>query len=114
MSNNDYYIQGSLFAEYRRVNRSAVRPELAEKYRSKIEALQHVISKLRNEDLNRGYCFLIFDNNLPEDQAYYEYPDGLIRIEQLDPRNIEIPRTVLKVLSKAESKAVRKKHALAV
>jgi hypothetical protein len=71
--------------------------QFSQSYLSRIEALGSVIRKLRNDDLSRGYCFMIFDENLPEDQAYYEYPDGCIRIEKLDKRNIEIPRVVVKL-----------------
>lgn len=45
--------------------------------------MEQVIRKLRNDDLNHGHCFMIFDDELPEDQAYYEYPDGSINIERL-------------------------------
>jgi len=62
--------------------------------------------------LNSGHCFMIFDENLPDDQAYYEYPDGLIRIEKLDKSNIEIPRVLIKVLNKNEATVVREKHAI--
>jgi hypothetical protein len=79
---------------------------------SKIALMQDVIRKLRSDDLKQGHCFMIFDEELPEDEAYYEYPDGNIKIEKLDRRNIEIPRKVVKVLNKCEVSIVRKKHGI--
>jgi len=81
-------------------------------YSSKIEAMKEVIRKLRTEDLKQGHCFMIFDESLPEDHAFYEYPNGKICIEKLDKRNIKIPRVVIKVLNKTETKSVREKHAI--
>jgi len=85
---------------------------LSQTYLSKISALESVIKKLREDDLKRGYCFMVFDENLPEEEAYYEYPDGTIRIERLDKQNLDIPRAVIKTLSKSEATAVRRRHAL--
>ncbi|HEY9197277.1 MAG TPA: hypothetical protein VIM77_13465 [Mucilaginibacter sp.] len=102
-------IHASLFAE----NDRSMQERFPERYRSRMTVLQSVIAKLREEDLNQGHCFLIFDDSLPEDQAYYEYPDGSIRIEKLDKRNIDVPRTVIKVLNRTESASVRKKHVFA-
>lgn len=81
-------------------------------YNSRINAMQAVIQKLRESDLKQGYCFMVTDNELSEDQAYYEYPNGQIQIEKIDIRNIDIPRTIVKVLSKTETAAVRRKHAI--
>jgi hypothetical protein len=76
----------------------------------RVLAMQQVIKKLRSDDLNQGHCFMIFDDGLPEGQAYYEYPDGDIRIEQLDKNNLDIPRIIVKVLSKKEVSALKEKH----
>jgi len=81
-------------------------------YSSRISAMQTVIQKLRENDLKQGYCFLVTDNELSEDQAYYEYPDGKIQIEKIDITNIDVPRTIVKVLNKTETAAVRIKHAI--
>ncbi len=79
-------------------------------HNSRVLAMQQVIKELRIDDLNHGHCFMIFDDELPEDQAYYEYPDGSIHIEQLDKDNLDIPRTIIKVLNKNEIAAVKEKH----
>ncbi|QIL37991.1 hypothetical protein G7074_01045 [Pedobacter sp. HDW13] len=74
--------------------------------------MESVIQKLREEDLSRGYCFMVTDRELLEDEAYYLYPDGSIKIEQVNLKNIELPRVVLKVLNKRESELVKRKHAI--
>jgi hypothetical protein len=105
------YIQGKLFSEPERTKAKGYahtypRPEFH------IENLQQVIRKLRKQDLDSGYCFMIFDEHLEEDEAFYEYPDGRIRIEKLNPRNIEIPRIVIKVLNRKEVRALRERHVI--
>lgn len=65
---------------------------------------------MRSEDLKQGHCFMIFDDELPADQAYYEYPDGSIRIEQLNQHNLDMPRLLIKVLTPLETAAVKRKH----
>lgn len=79
---------------------------------NRIHAMEQVIRKLRNDDLNQGHCFMIFDDELAQDQAYYEYPNGGINIEQLNKDNLDIPRTIIRVLSPKEIKAVKEKHAV--
>lgn len=81
-------------------------------YNSKIQAVETVIRQLRANDLNQGHCFMYFDERLPEGQAYYEYPDGCIRIEKLEKNNFDIPRVVVKILSRGEAERLRNTHAL--
>ena len=76
----------------------------------RIEAINQVIRKLRSDSLSEGYCFMIFDDELTEDQAYYEYPDGSIRIEQLDNGSVDLPRIVIRHLCEDEIAAVKEKH----
>lgn len=78
--------------------------------KNRIERLQEVIKILRSEDLKQGHCFMIFDDELPENQAYYEYPDGSIRIEQLNQHSLDMPRLLIKVLTPLETAAVKRKH----
>jgi hypothetical protein len=73
-------------------------------------AMQQVIKKLRYDNLNEGYCFMIFDDELPENQAYYEYPDGRIQIEQIDKNNLDVPRVVIRTLTHKEIDAVKEKN----
>jgi hypothetical protein len=76
----------------------------------RIAAMQQVIKKLRHDNLIDGNCFMIFDDELPEDQAFYEYPDGRIQVEQLDKINIDTPRVVIRSLSGNEITALKEKH----
>ncbi len=111
-----HYIQGTLFKEDSYFYNSQISPASAgssEQYTSKIETLNSIIRRLRSDDLSQGHCFMIFDEDLPEDEAYYEYPDGTIRIEKLNHRNIKVPRILVKVLNKNEITAIRKKHFIA-
>lgn len=77
---------------------------------SNIAAMQEVIRKLRVDNLNHGHCFMIFDDELPGDQAYYEYPDGSFQIEQLDGLNFDNPRIIIKELTEEEIAALKEKH----
>ncbi len=72
--------------------------------------MQQVIRKLRQDNLNEGHCFMIFDDDLPDDQAYYEYPDGRIQVEQLNKDNLDIPRLLIKVLTPKETALIKEKH----
>jgi len=78
----------------------------------RLVAAQEIIKKLRYDDLNGGHCFMIFDDELPDGQAYYEYPDGKITIEQLNKDNLDLPRIVIHELSEDETDAVKQKHEL--
>jgi hypothetical protein len=73
-------------------------------------AMQEVIRKLRVNNLNQGNCFMIFDDDLPEYQAYYEYPDGNINIEEINKDNPDADREIIKVLNDNEAATVRGKH----
>ena len=112
MAKKRFYTQTMLFNESGGNTHLSDLDYIHDVYRSKIIAIQSVIQKLRNDDLNQGYCFMMFDENLPEGEAYYEYPDGCIRVEKLDKHNIKIPRKVIKLLNKNETAAVREKHAI--
>ncbi len=105
------YIQGKLFGDldiFKKEESANAHP----KYPERIEKLQQVIRKLRENDLGSGHCFMVFDERLEEDEAFYEYPDGHIRIERLDRSNIEVPRQVIRILNRTEIKALRDKHAV--
>ena len=76
----------------------------------RVFAMQQVIRNLRLNDLNDGHCFMIFDDELPDNQAYYEYPDGHINVEQLNEDNFEAPRIIISVLTDKEIADVKQKH----
>lgn len=105
------YIQGKLFGDMERLDKKDYSKAYLQ-YPGRIEKLQQVIRKLRENDLGSGHCFMVFDERLEEDEAFYEYPDGHIRIERLDKSNIEVPRQVVKILDRTEIEALRTRHAV--
>lgn len=46
------------------------------------QATDETIRRLRKSDLVAGRSFMYFSDLLPEDQAFFEYPDGSFRIEK--------------------------------
>lgn len=105
------YIQGKLFGDLERFDKRDYSKGYLQSP-ERIEKLQQVIRKLRENDLGSGHCFMVFDERLEEDEAFYEYPDGSIRIERIDKSNIEVPRQIVRILTKQEIKALRSKHAV--
>jgi hypothetical protein len=76
----------------------------------RLTAMHEIIKKLRQDDLNEGHCFMIFDDDLSDGQAYYEYPNGKITVEQLNQDNLDLPRIVIRELSLAEVDLVKQNH----
>jgi len=105
------YIQGKLFGEFESFQKREHSKSYLQ-YPEGIERLQQVIRELRENDLGSGHCFMVFDERLEEDEAFYEYPNGQIHVEKLDKSNIEVPRQVIRKLDDAEIKALRSKHAV--
>jgi hypothetical protein len=83
---------------------------ITDEQNSRIVAMRQVIKKLRHDNLNEGHCFMIFDDQLPENQAYYEYPDGHIQVEQIDKDDLDIPRVVISVLTGEETAVIKEKN----
>lgn len=106
----EQYIQGELFSNLEKSEQNEYGKST--QYLDRIEKLNSVIRELREHDLRSGHCFMVFDERLEEDEAFYEYPDGHIHIERLDKNNIEVPRQVVKMLNGSEIKALRSKHAV--
>ncbi|WP_442587637.1 hypothetical protein ACSBL2_16455 [Pedobacter sp. AW31-3R] len=105
------YIQGKLFGDMEKSDQKEYET-IYPQYLERIEKLQQVIRKLREDTLGSGHCFMVFDERLEEDEAFYEYPEGHIHIERLDKNNIEVPRQVVRRLNRTEIKALRSKHAV--
>jgi hypothetical protein len=107
----EQYIQGKLFVKPEKSDQKVYTATYPQ-YFDRTEKLQQVIRKLRERDLKNGHCFMVFDERLEEDEAFYEYPNGQICIERLDKNNIEVPREVIRMLDRSEIKALRSKHAV--
>ena len=76
----------------------------------RLKQMHLVIKKLRLEKLSAGRCFMILDKTLPDGQAYYEYPDGSIMIEELNRSNMDLPRIIVRQLDETEIVLVKAKH----
>jgi len=72
--------------------------------------MRDVIKKLRRDDLAAGHCFMILDDGLPDDQAYYEYPDGRIQVEQINLGDMYAPLVVVRVLTPEEIAELKQKN----
>jgi hypothetical protein len=77
---------------------------------TRVKTMREVIKKLRRDDLAAGHCFMILDDDLPHDQAYYEYPDGRIQIEQIDLNNMYRPLLFIRSLTLNEIEHLKAKN----
>jgi hypothetical protein len=69
------------------------------------------VKRLRLENLQNGHPFMINSKDLPKRQSYLEYPDGVIKLVTLSTSGTEF--ITIRVLSKIESAALRRKFDLA-
>ncbi|MGF7083035.1 hypothetical protein [Mucilaginibacter sp. UYCu711] len=81
-----------------------------------IEAMNNRIHEatiqLREDNFNRGIPFMMFSDNLPDGEAYLEYPDGKIEVVRIDEEGEENNLTTVKILSKVEAERVRIEYGL--
>ena len=66
------------------------------------------VRKLRLQKLRNGRPFMINSKDLPTDQCYLEFPDGSIKLVQLDKSAKDF--TVLQTLSADEEQKIRRKY----
>lgn len=66
------------------------------------------VRKLRLQKLRNGRPFMINSKDLPTDQCYLEFPDGIIKLVQLKHSAKDF--TVLRILSADEEQTVRRKY----
>jgi len=71
----------------------------------------NAVKKLRLERLGKGLPFMINSRELPAEQCYFEYPDGVIRLVKISTDKTDF--VVLKEYSKKESSTIRNKFHLA-
>jgi hypothetical protein len=69
------------------------------------------VKRLRLHKLHNGVPFMINSKELPGNQCYLEYPNGIIKLVKLLQGEMDF--TVLQVLSPNESTEVRRKFHLA-
>lgn len=81
-----------------------------------IEALDERIKaatiQLRDENFRKGFPFMMFSENLPDGEAYLEYPDGRIEVTRIDEAGNKNEMKLVKVLSDEEAKQVRREYGL--
>lgn len=68
------------------------------------------VKKLRLENLQKGFPFMINSKDLPKRQSYLEYPDGSIKLVTLSENGMDF--ITIRVLSKMESAKLRRKFDL--
>jgi hypothetical protein len=68
------------------------------------------VQKLRLQKLLNGRPFMINSKDLEINQCYLEFPDGMIQLVYL--KNAAKEFTVVRTLSHAEEKSLRKRYSL--
>lgn len=65
------------------------------------------IIKLRERNFSKGLPFLILSDELPDDQAYYEFGDGHVEVQRIVEKNGVDETELVRVLSDEEAKRIR-------
>ena len=68
------------------------------------------VKNLRRNKLTLGFPFMINSDLLPPDQCYLEYPDGSIKLVELNPDNSDY--RIIAELTEEEGRLIRKKYQL--
>lgn len=66
------------------------------------------VRKLRLRKLRKGHPFMINSKDLPSDQCYLEFPDGNIKLVELNDSAKDF--TILRILSAEEEQKIRRKY----
>jgi hypothetical protein len=74
--------------------------------------VSEVTGALRRRNLNNNLPFLIFSENLPEGQAYREFPDGHIEIQEIIEDGADLKSKLIRNLTRAEAVDFRLKNGL--
>ena len=74
--------------------------------------VSEVTKALRKTNLNKGLPFLILSENLPEGQAYREFPDGHIEIQEINEDGAELKSKIIRKLTRTEAVDFRLKNGL--
>lgn len=67
---------------------------------------------LRQKNLNNGLPFLILSEELPEGQAYREFQDGHIEVQEITEDGAELRSKLVRRLTQAEAVNFRVKNGL--
>ena len=74
--------------------------------------VSEVTRALRQRNLNNNLPFLILSENLQEGQAYREFPDGHIEIQEIIEDGADLKSKLIRNLTKAEAVDFRLKNGL--
>ena len=74
--------------------------------------VSEVTRALRQRNLNNNLPFLILSESLPEGQAYREFPDGHIEIQEILEDGADLKSKLIRNLTKAEAVDFRLKNGL--
>ncbi|SDF46759.1 hypothetical protein SAMN05216464_118106 [Mucilaginibacter pineti] len=74
--------------------------------------VSEVTKALRQKNLAGGLPFLILSEDLPEGQAYREFPDGHIEIQEITENGAELRSKLVRKLTQAEAVKFRLKNGL--
>ncbi|MEP6614561.1 MAG: hypothetical protein ABJA76_21800 [Mucilaginibacter sp.] len=74
--------------------------------------VSEVTRALRQKNLDNNLPFLILSGDLPEGQAYREFPDGRIEIQEVIDDGAILKSKLIRKLTKAQAVAFRLKNGL--
>jgi hypothetical protein len=74
--------------------------------------VSEVTRALRQRNLNNNLPFLILSEDLPEGQAYREFPDGHIEIQEIIEDGADLKSKLVRNLTRAEVVDFRLKNGL--
>lgn len=68
----------------------------------------NAVKKLRLQKLSKGLPFMINSGELPKEQCYLEYPNGIIKLVKISKSTHDF--IIIKEFSLNESTSIRRKH----
>lgn len=72
----------------------------------------NTLKELREENFSKNLPYLMLSDQLPEGQAYREYADGHIELQEILVNGSDYHFKVIKTLSPSEAARVRKEYGL--
>ena len=69
------------------------------------------IKEIRANDFKNGMPFMMLSENLPEGQAYFEFPDGHFEVREVLTVGIEYDFEILRVINSEEINLLRIEYA---
>jgi len=79
---------------------------------TKRERYINTVRELRSKNFSNNLPFLILSDGLPQGQAYREFADGHMELQEIYAIGSEYKTVVLKILSSKEADQIRQEHGL--